>query len=293
MALNKRFGVTIRTSCRVLDQPGGLRVTPGGLTQAFERVTAKFADVYDRLIDDLRQSAAVSADATSWYVGAPYWLWSSTDATTTVSVVDPHRGHEIPPRILGADFAGMLVSDGLSSYDPLPYKKHKCTAHHRKAIAAARARPDAPDPSYLEGWVLLFTRVGALWRHRERLGEPEFVRQRTALESWCDRLLAGRRTQAGDLAIQERLRKQRESLFGCLYEPAAEPTNNRAERAHRWAVIARKLSCGNETEAGKRCFEVLASLAQTCTQRGHDFVSDLAKYLPKATTPEPIPAATR
>ena len=61
--------------------------------------------------------------------------------------------------------------------------------------------------------------VCVLWRHRAALGEEEFVRQRTALESWCDRLLSEERTQAGDVAVQERLRKQRESLFGCLYEP--------------------------------------------------------------------------
>ena len=64
-----------------------------------------------------------STTTLSWYVGAPgYWLWTFTDATTTVYVVDPHRSHEIPLRILGADFAGMLVSDCLASYDPLPYK---------------------------------------------------------------------------------------------------------------------------------------------------------------------------
>ena len=39
--------------------------------------------------------------------------------------------------------------------------------------------------------------------------------------------------EPGDEAIRERLRKQRAWLFGCLYEPAAEPTNNRAERALR------------------------------------------------------------
>jgi transposase len=294
VVLNKQFGLTTRTSCRALDLLGGLRVTPGGLTQALQRVAVKFAAVYDQLIDDLRRSAAVFADETSWFVGAPgYWLWSFTNATTTIYVVDPHRGHEIPLRVLGADFAGMLVSDCLSSYDPLPYRKHKCVGHHQKAIAEARDRVDTPDPRYLKQWALLFTMVSVLWRHRAGLGEAEFVRQRTALESWCDRLLSEERTQPGDVAVQERLRKQRESLFGCLYEPEAEPTNNRAERAHRWAVIARKVSCGNKTEAGKRCFEVLASLTRTLFQRGHDVVSYLKTYLPMITAPEPIPRATR
>ena len=191
VVLNKQLGQTTRTSCRVLDLLGGLRVTPGGLTQALQRAAAKFAPAYDRLIDDLRRAAAVFADETSWYVGAPgYWLWTFTDATTTVYVVDPHRGHEVPLRVLGADFAGMLVSDCLSSYDPLPYRKHKCVAHHQRAIAEALARPDTPDPGYLKQWTLLFTMVCVLWRHRAGLGEEEFARQRTALESWCDRLLS-------------------------------------------------------------------------------------------------------
>lgn len=294
VVLNKQLGLTTRTSCRVLDLLGGLRVTPGGLTQATQRVAAKFAAVYDQLIDDLRASAAVFADETSWYVGAPgYWLWTFTNATTTVYVVDPHRGHEIPLRILGLDFAGMLVSDCLSSYDPLPYRKHKCVGHHKKAIAAARDRPDTPDPDYLRRWALLFTMVCVLWRHRGELGEVEFVRQRTHLEAWCDRLLAEDRTQPGDVAVQERLRKQRGSLFGCLYEPEAEPTNNRAERSLRPAVIARKLSCGNKTDAGKRSFEVLASLTRTLFQRGHDVVSYLKTYLPMIATPATIPKATR
>ena len=105
-----------------------------------------------------------------------------------------------------------------------------------------------------------------------------------------DRLLAEERTQPGDQAIQQRLGKQRASLFGCLYEPAAEPTNNRAERGFRWAVQARKLSCGNRAASGARSFEVLASVARTCTQRGHEFVSYLAQSLPMHLVPTPIPA---
>jgi transposase len=288
--LNKQAGLTTRTACGVLDRLGGLRVTPGGLCQALRRAAAKFAPIYDRLIEDLRRAAAAFADETSWFVGEPgHRLWGFSSADTTAFVVDPHRDHGVPLRVLGPDFAGMLVSDCLSSYDPLPYRKHKCVAHHQKAIAEARARPDTPDPDYLKQWALLFTMVCALWRHRAGLGEEEFVRQRTHLEAWCDRLLAEPRGQPGDEAIRQRLGKQRDSLFGCLYEPAAEPTNNRAERAFRWAVIARKVSCGNKTEAGKRCFEVLASVGRTWAQRSQDFASYLAKYLPKCATPEPIP----
>ncbi len=57
-------------------------------------------------------------------------------------------------------------------------------------------------------------------------------------------------------------------------------------------VIARKVSCGNKTEAGKRAWERLTSLAMTCQQRGHDFVSWLAACLPLNAPVTPVPAAT-
>lgn len=63
------------------------------------------------------------------------------------------------------------------------------------SISAALRRPDTTDPGYLKQWRLLMIMVSVLWRHRESLGEEEFVRQRAHVESWCDRLLGEERTQ--------------------------------------------------------------------------------------------------
>ena len=95
------------------------------------------------------------------------------------------------------------------------------------------------------------------------------------------------------MAIQNRIGKRRGVVLGCLDDPAAEPTNNRAERELRPAVIARKVSCGNKTEAGKRSFEVLRSVASTCWKRGHDVVSYLAGLLPFGARADPVPAAVK
>ena len=290
--LNKHHGLTMRTTCRVLRRCAGLRLSPGGLAQAVQRVGRKARSAYDALVLDVRDAAAVFADETSWYVGAAgHWLWVFTTDTTTVYRVEPGRGRDVVTDTLGPDFAGVLVSDCLSSYEDLPYRTHECLAHHLRAIAEAKRRPDTPDPSHLDRWTLFFQAVIGFWRARPKMEATEFVARRGHLESWLDRLRAEERTQPGDVAIQKRIGKRRASILVCLYEPAAEPTNNRAERALRPAVIARKLSCGNKTEAGKSCFEVLASVATTCGQRGHDFVSYLAGLLPLGARAGPVPAA--
>jgi len=70
-----------------------------------------------------------------------------------------------------------------------------------------------------------------------------------------------------------------------LYNPAAEPTNNRAERALRPAVIARKVSCGNKTERGRDCWQILASIGATCHQQMTDFAEYLAPNLSLTAVP--------
>lgn len=291
-ALNKQFGLTMRKTCRVLRLLAGLTLSPGGLALGVQRAAAKVLPAFDGLVTEIRAAAAVYADETSWYVGAPgYWLWTFTTADATAYHVDRSRGRQVVLDLLGEHFAGALVSDCLAAYEGLPYRMHKCIGHHQRAIARARERPDTTDPGHLGEWKLLFTMVNALWKHRAALGEAEFARQRGHLEAWLDRLLAEPRTQPGDVAIQQRIGKRRVVVLGCLDDPAAEPTNNRAERSLRDpGVIARKVSCGNKTEAGKAAWERLVSLAMTCQQRGHDFASWLAACLPLDAPVKPVPA---
>ena len=94
--LNKHLGLTMRKTCGVLEALCGLRLTAGGLSQAMDRVAGKVQGDYEKLIDQLRDSDAVFADETSWWVGGPgHWLWVFTDADTTL-----YRGRR-QPRVEG------------------------------------------------------------------------------------------------------------------------------------------------------------------------------------------------
>lgn len=280
--LNKVHGLTMRTTCRVLQDMAGLRLTPGGLSQAEDRAARGLQQEYQALVGMIRGSPAVFADETSWWVGGPgWWLWTFTTPEATVYRVDESRGSAVVREVLGDDFAGMLVSDCLASYDPPPYRKHKCIAHHLRAIREAAELPGQHDKSYLREWELLLRSVivmHGLWREGV-IGHEDLVNKRQHLEAWVDQLLMQPPAQGGDARIQNRLRKQRPHLLGCLYEPAAEPTNNRAERSLRPAVIARKVSCGNKTDRGRITWQTLASLGRTCRQSGVNVIDYLATRL--------------
>jgi len=280
-ALNKHHGLTMRRTCRILRELAGLDLTAGGLSQMIDRLADRVEGDYDGLVNQIRGSPTVNADETSWWVGGPgWWLWTFTCPQATVYRVDQSRSSKVVEQVLGEDFAGVLVSDCLSSYDPATYRKHKCIAHHLRAIEAALRLEGTKDPSYLHQWKLLLKSVIVLHRLWEQkvLTDADIATKRIAMEAWIDQLLAKNPIQCGDARIKNRLAKQRTHLLGCLLDVRVEPTNNRAERSLRPAVIARKLSCGNKTDRGRRSWEILASLGATCHQTGRDFVSFLANH---------------
>ncbi len=277
--LNKHLGLTTRSTCRVLESLCGLRITPGGLTQAMHRVADKAKGSFLELLAGLRSQAAVYADETSWWVGDPCWLWTFTTPDRTIYRVEKSRGKDVVFDTLGAHFGGVLVSDCLASYENLPFIMHKCYGHHLKAIAQARDRKPEDQRSFFHELTGLLRSAMALDRLRHDLPPPEFARIRQHLDQRADALLGPTRNDPDEERIANRLRKRRRWLFTFLDYAGVEATNNRAERALRPAVIARKLSCGNKTERGKRTWEILASLAATCHQRGQDLVEHLHPYL--------------
>lgn len=278
--LNKQTGITVRSTCRVLETLGGLRITPGGLTQAMHRVAERTESEYRDLLAGLRSQEAVYADETSWWVGGPgHWLWTFTTAERTIYRVEASRGKDVVFDTLGTAFGGVLITDCLATYENLPYIMQKCYAHHLKAIAEARDRKPEDQRSYFHELTALLQAAMALDRIRADLPPPEVTRARNHLEKRADTLLKPTRSDPDEERIANRLRKRRGHLFTFLDHPEVEPTNNRAERALRPAVIARKLSCGNKTQRGKRTWEILSSQAATCRQRGQDFVEYLRSRL--------------
>jgi transposase len=278
--LNKRLGLSMRKTCSLFERLLGLTLTPGGLSQALDRVAQRCRGEYYRILDQVRQSPAVYADETSWWVGeAGWWLWTFTTPEATFYRVEQSRGNGIVRKTLGRDFRGVLVTDCGAMYDQIQCRKHKCIAHHLQAIERAREMQDSRFHLYLDEWVEFFRRVIALWKEWGQLPPPEFQSRRADLERQCDEMLTRELRWAGDKAVQKRLKRKRDHLLTCLHDPHVEPTNNRAERSLRPAVIARKLSCGNRTILGKQTWEVIQTLAFTCHQKAESLIDYLAPKL--------------
>ena len=119
----------------------------------------------------------------------------------------------------------------------------------------------------------------AFGRLRHDLPAEEAAGIRPHLDERADGLILPTRADPEEERVAARLRKRRHWLFTFSDHPGVEPTNNRAERALRPAAIARKLSCGNKNQRGKRTWEILASLTATCHQTARHFLESLRPHL--------------
>ena len=283
--LNKYYGLPLRKACSVLRQGFGLSLTSGGLSQLLQRVADKLKGQYDQLLERIRTSDAVYADETSWWVGGPgHWLWVFTTPTGTAYRIASSRGHPVAAKVLGEDFGGVLISDCASMYDKFNCRQHKCVFHHLQAIKRLRRQPQLTDPSYLDAWEQLWKEVLQLTLLRDQFVAEDFAARRAAIEARAEILLAQEISQTGDRKFRTRMQNARRHLFGCLYH-RVDATNNRAERAIRPAVVARKISCGNQTDRGAKTTEILLSLITTAHQQARNFLADLPQHL--AITPQP------
>ena len=213
-------------------------------------------------------------------------------------VIDPSRAHQVVEGILGADYAGVLVSDCFLAYDPLTCTQSKCLGHLLRRCQEVQEMKSGRAVQFTQDLARLLRAAMTLKERHETLSAHGYRVACGRLEAALDRLLARQLTDADNARFAKTLRKQRPRLLTFLYHDPVAPTNNAAERELRPAVVVRKTGGCNRTAAGAHAHAILASVLRTCQKQGFDPVEVLKHLLHHAETlifdlvAQPKPGAT-
>jgi transposase len=273
--LHYGIGVPVRQVPQVLRLLCGVTVTQSALTQdALRRAAGPVGEAYRTLREGLARAPSVNTDDTGWSVGGENaWLMTfTTEDTAVYQVRRRHRNEEVR-EVLPADYAGVLCSDRGKSYDAQELagvRQQKCLAHILRNLAEILQRKRLRSRWFAAKLQELLRAALALW-HRWHAGEREgfeaarAVLVRRVTEHLRDRRLRDRDNQR--LLDELGWHHDRSNLLRFLFELHVEPTNNRAERALRGAVIARKVSQCNKNTAGAEAFGAFTSVVKTLVRR--------------------------
>jgi len=286
--MNKSMGLPHADAAAILKHGFRLRMTPGGICRAIERVARKAEATWHALRKAARRSDVAHMDETSWKVDAQLrWLWAVVTEQVTFCEILPGRGFAQAKKILGASYAGWLIHDGLRLYYKFLKAAHQSCLFHLiyrcKKMAEASPRTSSFPLAVKQ---LLEQALALRDRYREKKISLHGMWTATGrLETKLDRLLARRQRDRANQRLAKHLRHERPYLFTFLYCPGLEATNNVAERVMRILVMIRKNWGGNRTEKGARTQAVLTSILCTAKQQDKDLFPLIVDLL-RSTEPK-------
>ncbi|MEE8251730.1 MAG: IS66 family transposase [Gemmatimonadales bacterium] len=266
-ALIGELGGMHRTSRRLMQDfcHSVLRIpmSLGTLQKVIDRVSQAILPHYDAIATLARQAPVGYIDETPWYCqNALNWLWTLSTETVSLSLIHPNRSKDAFFALI-EQWQGLLVSDGYGVYQHWVHGRQTCLAH---LIRTARGLSEKSDPHLAACGTWALKELQTLCHMAK--APPTGGQWRAWYARFCH--LIDRYHERSDDAgrLTRRLQREMVSLWVFLREHGVEPTNNRAERALRFAVMWRKGSSGTESEHGNRWVERTLSLRQTCRQLG-------------------------
>jgi len=295
--LHYDHGVPVRRVPAVLADLTGAHVTQSALTHAaLRQANRAVGTVYAALRQEVAQAERVHTDDTGWRVGGkPAQLMAFTTETATVYQIRSRHRHEEVLEVIPADYAGVLSTDRGRSYDAAALasvKQQKCVAHLLRSVSEVLETKWGRGRSLGLHLRRVLRDALALWQAQRAGTAADFVAEAQRLQAELGEVLRARTLPDPDnqrLLDQLGWHHARGNLLRFLDDPRIEPTNNRAERALRPAVIARKVSQCSKTETGAEAFAAFASVARTTRQQSGSVLDRLTALQQPASPSPPSP----
>jgi transposase len=275
-ALHDGLGIPGRKVPAVLAVLTGVHLTQGALTQdALRRAVDTVGTAYEQLRAAVAAAPVVHTDDTGWRVGgeSAFLMAFETDAAT-VSQVRPRHRHEAVQEVMPADDIGVMTTDRGRSDDAQAFddvRQHKCLAHIQRSLSDVLVTKTGRARDFGERLKGLLQAALQLWHDDHDGTVTDVATEAKVLREDLTSQLRDRPLKDPDnqrLLNELGWHHDRGNLVRFLEDPRIEPTNNRAERALRPAVMARKVSQCSKNGRGAHAFEVFTSVVRTLAKNG-------------------------
>jgi transposase len=299
LSLHYHSGLPLRKVPEVIETSNGITLTQSALTQKAKRLclgSGLLGVVYKGLKQELRKSEVINTDDTGWRTGGlpSYLMGFFTNDLALYQIRDRHRNQEVR-EMIGENYEGILGTDRGPSYDAkeLEYlRQQKCLSHLLKNLSEVEESKTGASKWFTSVLKRILREGLKIWEEHTsgRMSEEEFRRRGREVEAELSEHLRDR--ELSDADNQRMLdgigwHHARGSVLLFLKNPEVEPTNNRAERGLRPAVISRKVSHCSKNGKGAKAYETMKSITTTIKLRGFS----VAKTLADLIRGKPMPVA--
>lgn len=239
-----------------------------------DRMAHSLAPERKKILEHIRMSFYNHADETGLRQdGISGYVWVFCTPSHVLYETDLSRSGNVPERVLGADYDGILVVDGWQGYNG--YKKQRCWVHLMREldILAEENEEVKLQADYFHN--LYKKALEAKTKPPdERISFVEKMNGKAELGYMIEAL--SKIKCCKDFATT--LENARSHLFTGVIYPRVPLSNNYAERKIRRIVLHRKLMGCIRNDRGKRFIENVMSVMETWHQQGKNVYKNLINY---------------
>jgi len=289
-----RNRVSRRDTVELIGELFGCRLASGTIDAIVQRAGEALAQPQARLAAHVGSAPALNIDETGWRLrGGRRTLWGALSERAALFRIAPDRHEREAKALLGEGFGGIACSDRWWAYNYLaPERRQVCWSHLIRDFTA-QSEGLEPERSFGQAGLEIAARLFSAWDDFQANRDRAQLRERIAplqeelkplLERHAGKPPKYKRTRG----LARNLLKVWPALWTFSELDGIEPTNNRAERGLRGAVIYRKLSLGSQSEAGERTIERLLSASQTCRLQRRSLFTYLTNVLAAKARGDPV-----
>ncbi len=254
----------------------GISISPASVSNNLAKLKNYLGNEYEKIESEIKKSKVTFRDETGWRKnGVTNWLWVATTIRAAYYRIEKTRQHANAKKLpYNAD--GVSTSDGYKAYNEISKRMQRCWAH----LCRIGDKPEhyfySEDEmqdywQFVEDLKLLFHNA-----KEDKKNRGVSIQLR---EEYENRLMALMKTvkhlgKNADKAMNYIMSYWGE-WFTFLEIAEAEPTNNRAERALRHAVLKRRISQQHRSLAGEKSYAMQLSLYMTARLKNENYIENL------------------
>lgn len=261
LVMHFEHGTTIGTLCNMF----GAEIKSAGLIAAFHRISSSFQKAIESFQSVYRHSKVKHADETGWRIdGQNGWAWLFCSPHVSLLQHELTRSQSVVQKVMGnEELPGVLVVDRYNGYNRAPCSIQYCYAHLLREVK--KLKKDFPDATevleFTDPFAGLLTeamKIGSIgYSHKEYRSKARDIVQNIKA------LVAAPAKHQGIVSIQNIFSRRKNRLYQWARSPNIPAHNNYAEREIRKTVIARKMSCGSQSENGALTRSIITSVLAT------------------------------
>ena len=267
----------LRKVVKSLKRQHGVFLTNKTVFDITGRVSDSLRPEYKKIIMLIRTRSCVYTDQTELKLnGVKYDLWVFVTTHETLFLIEKGRRKGVMEEVLGENYNGIIIGDGLETYRQYTDKIQRCWAHLlREAKNLALKHEGQARNTYKE-----------LAEMYKKIKDITYKDPPPERQNLYNKLIQQMQNLVNRLNTYKELKKLATKIenglkhwFTRILHPFIEATNNTAERALRELIVIRKIIGTLRNKKGAQITETIMTMITTWQQQGLDTFTQLRKTI--------------